>query len=220
VPREPIVTSVPEGAARGRAYGVDVYVSRDAASASTRLTGWLAYTYGVATRDVYRARYPFEYDRRHSASVVARTRVGAKWELGTTVRVASGFPTTPAVSVQVAAEPDAADGDADGDTGELVPQYDSENRLVYQADLGGVRDWLRGRLPFFARVDVRASFKPRGRSGRLELYLDVINVLGRNNAEILRPRLVHDPDADRPRIQEEGMGSLGRLPSVGARFRF
>jgi hypothetical protein len=220
LPAEPIITTTPEQLGRGRSYGGDVYLARDAAP-DARITGWIAYTYGVASRTAYGRTSPFEYDRRHAASLVARGRMGDKLDLAVTARLATGFPRTPPVGLRVAAVPDALDGDGDGDRAELVPERDSgEGLLVYQPEYGGLQNLGTDRLPLFARVDLRASFWPRGRRGRWEVFLDVMNVLARRNPEFLRPELVHDPEGDRPRLVEHPSRSVPFLPSLGVRFRF
>ena len=72
----------------------------------------------------------------------------------------------------------------------------------------------------FARVDLRATWRPRGASGRWEFYAEVINLLDRENAGALEPQLEYDATADRPRIVEKRDQSIPRLPTVGVRFRF
>ncbi len=220
LPAEPTITTTPDELGRGRSYGWDVYLARDAAP-DARVTGWIAYTYGVASRTAYGRTAPFEYDRRHAASLVARGRMGAKLDLALTARLATGFPRTPPVGLRVAAVPDALDQDGDGDRAELVPERDGgAGLLVYQPDYGGVSNLGTDRLPLFARVDLRASFWPRGRRGRWEVFVDVMNVLARRNPEFFRPELVHDPAGDRPRLAEHPSGSVPFLPSLGVRFRF
>jgi hypothetical protein len=220
VPTAPIITTIPGNDGRGRAYGFDVLLSRERVAQSARVNGWASYTWGKADRDAYGRRYAFEYDRRHALALVGSYRLTPHWELATTIRVASGFPRTAPVGLRVAATEDVGDLDADGDTSELVPDVDSEGRLVYAVDFGSVANLNQARLPVFARVDVRATWRPRGAAGRWELYAEVINALNRENAGALDPRLEFDPDADRPRIVEERDQSIPRLPTVGIRFRF
>jgi hypothetical protein len=220
LPQEPLITSFPTNDGRGRAYGFDFYLARPASAAGSQPSGWLAYTYGHADRDAYGRTYPFEYDRRHALSVVALWPATGWLDVSATARVASGFPRTPAVGVRVSAKPDGGDSDKDGNVGELVPERDSEGRLVYVVDLGGVQNLNSARLPVFARLDVRLTFRPSWSGGRWQIYLDLINVLDRENAGILDPRLEHDPDSGRPRIREEPVASIPFLPSVGVRFRF
>lgn len=220
VPREARITSAPSNGGRGRAYGIDLYATRRATAKSTRLTGWVAYTLSKAASTAYGRTYPFSYDRRHSLSAVGSYRLGAKWELGFTGNLASGFPRTPVRGLRAAAVADASDGDGDGNRSELVPQRDPEGRLVYTIDLGGVDNLNRGRLPYYARLDLRLTFRPGGDRGRFTLYLEGINVLNRDNASDLEARLVFDPTSDRPKVVEEPSLSLPFLPSFGVRYRF
>jgi hypothetical protein len=64
------------------------------------------------------------------------------------------------------------------------------------------------------------TFRPRWQNGRWQLYVEVINLLNRNNAGSMSPELVYDPASDRPRVITTPDGSLPRLPSLGVRFRF
>jgi hypothetical protein len=219
VPREPFITTFPTNGARGRAYGFDVYVARPARS-STRLTGWASYTYGVATREAYGRTFPFDYDRRHAFTLVGNLRLGAKFALSTTARLASGFPRTPVRGLRVAATADRFDRDGDGNREELVPDRDRDGVLIYTTDLGGLANLNTARLPHYERVDARLTFLPRGTNGRLKLYVDVINVLNRKNAGLLTPKLEYDPGSDRPRLVEEADGSLPFLPSFGIHVDF
>jgi hypothetical protein len=220
VPVDPIITSTPVNDGRGRAYGFDLFASRMAAPLSARLRGWVSYTWGRAERESYGRVYPFEYDRRHAFSAVASYRLTDRWELATTTRLASGFPRTPPIGLRVAAEPDTLDRDRDGNLTELVPARDPNGLLVYAVNYGGVPNLNTGRLPLFARVDVRATWRPRGARGRWEFYAEVINVLDRQNAGALDPRLEYDPAGDRPRLVEQRDQNIPRLPTLGLRVRF
>lgn len=220
LPDEPQITSEPINGGAGHAYGLELFLERRARSADSRLTGWASYSYGVAARDAYGRRLPFEYDRRHAGSLVASWQASRKLELSWTARVASGFPYTPIRGLRVGAVADALDADGDGDTAELVPERDAGGLLVYAPDRGGVSNLLTGRLPLFARVDFRAAFRPKGPSGRWLFYLDVINVLNRENVGAYQAKLRYDPAGDRPRLTLAPRASLPLLPSVGVRFRF
>ena len=139
VPTDPIITSVPTNDGRGRAYGLDVFVSRTSAPASTRVRGWASYTWGHAERQAYGRTYPFEYDRRHAFSAVASYWLSERWNVASTVRVASGFPRTAPIGLRVASVEDAADGDRDGVVTELVPAVDGAGNQIYAVNLGGCR---------------------------------------------------------------------------------
>ena len=171
-----------------------------------------------AEREAYGLRFPFEYDRRHAFSTVLAYQLSPRWELATTTRVASGFARTEALGLRVAGVSDTTDVDGDGLRDELVPERDADGRLVYVVDFGGVANLQRGRLPLFARVDARLTW--RSSSRRWELYGEVLNAANRKNAGVLTPRLEHDPTSDRPRLAEVREQSLPLLPTVGVRVRF
>lgn len=220
VPTDPLITTVPTNDGRGHAYGVDLYVARTAAPADARLNGWASYTWSKGTRDAYGRRYPFEYDRRHAFGTVVSYRLTSRWEAATTVRVASGFPRTAPLGVRVSGEDDDLDLDGDGITDEILPARDESGLLVYGVDYGSTANLNQARLPVFARADLRVTWRPRGASGRWELYAEVINLLNRQNAGALDPRLEYDPTSDRPAIIEERDQGIPRLPTIGVRFRF
>ena len=220
IPADPVITTVPTNDGRGRAYGFDIFVSRPSAPVEAKLTGWASYTWGRAERQAYGRRYSFEYDRRHAFTMVSSWRFTPRWELAATTRVASGFPRTAPLGVRVAAVEDTVDRDGDGVTDELLPARDGTGLLVYGVNFGSVANLNQARLPHFARVDLRATWRPRGAAGRWELYAEVINVLDRQNAGALDPELAYDATADRPAIVEQRDQAIPRLPTVGVRFRF
>ena len=213
IPTEAIITSFPVNGASGQSWGFGVLVQRRPAPGA-KITGWASYAYGRATREEYGRSVPFEYDRRHAASLVGSWRISPKWELGTTLRAFSGFPRTPVLGLRV-----AADETADG---RFVPAPDAEGRYVYETDSGGISNLNTARLPAFLRLDLRLSWKPRGDPGRWLFYLDVINATNRKNVGQLDPRLAYDPAStlDRPRLFFEPTAALPLLPSFGVRFRF
>ncbi len=217
LPVEPLITTVPTNAGRGRSYGVDVFLNRPGGG---RLTGWTSYTWGRASREAYGRDFAFEYDRRHAFTMVASFAMTPRWEVAATTRVASGFPRTAPLGVRVAGREDTTDADGDGVTDEILPARDSRGLLEYVVDFGGVANLNNARLPMFARTDARVTWRPRGAAGRWELYAEVINLLNRKNAGALDPELEYDPASDRPRIVEQRDQAIPRLPTIGVRFRF
>jgi hypothetical protein len=222
VPSAPLITSSPTNDGSGEAYGLDLYLARRARSESTRLSGWIAYTYGFANLRAYGRSYPFDYDRRHSLSVVGELRLSRRLDLALTGRLASGFPSTPPLGLRVSATRDERDADGDGNVAEQMPERDLVGRLVYVPDYGGVANLNTGREPTYARIDARATWKPGFGKGRLRLYLDVINVLNRKNVGMMQYKLEYDPDpaADRPRLTTPNEGAIPFLPSIGIHYRF
>jgi hypothetical protein len=135
-----------------------------------------------------------------------------------TVRAQSGFPYTPALG----ARPASTEDPTSAGTGltRIIPLFDDQGLLVWSADYGDTANFNTGRLPVFARVDMRVTFRPRWSTDRWQLYVEVINLLNRDNASELTSELVYDPDADRPRLAEARSGRLPLLPTFGLRYRF
>ena len=106
--------------------------------------------------------------------------------------------------------------------GRLVPTLDAEGGYVYKTDLGSVANLNSARLPAFARLDLRVTWKPRGVDGRWHFYLDVINATNRKNAGQIASSLEYDPvsTTGEPRLVEEKAAAIPFLPSFGVRFRF
>jgi hypothetical protein len=214
IPTSPQITSLPVNGASGQAYGFDVYVEKRQRSSRDRLSGWASYTWGKATLVEYGIRRPFDYDRRHAASVVSTLELSRRLDFSSTLRVASGFPATAPIGVVVAADP-APDG-----SGRLVPAVDAQGRTVWTTDYGNVSNLGRSRLPVYARLDLRLTFKPKSPTGRWQLYFEVINALNRKNVSALQPQLNYDPSSDRPSISYRSDSGLPLLPSFGFRYRY
>ena len=210
VPAAPIILSAPTNDAGGDAYGLDVYLAHG--NPAVRLTGWVSYAWGRAERESYGRRYAFEYDRPHAFNAVGRYRLTSRWDLAATLRLASGFPHTPALGLRAASVED--------DRGRLVPATDAAGNLQYTVDYGGVENLNTARLPHYARVDVRATYQRGDADGGWSFYVEVINLLGRDNAIVLQPRLDHAPGAELPRLTEGPGQGFPRVPTFGLRFRF
>jgi hypothetical protein len=217
VPAAPQIVSEPVNGADGSAYGFDIYLSRQPRSASERFSGWGSYTWGRANVDNYGRRYPFDYDRRHALSLVGTYRVNRWLELAGSARVASGFPYDPVLGLVVAAAPV---NDEAGNLVKYVPEVDANGLYVWTTTKGGVENLNSSTLPWFARVDVRATFKPSWSSSRWQFYVEIINVLNRENAGRLDPVLAYDPASDRPSVSYESQGAFPLIPSIGVRCRF
>jgi outer membrane receptor protein involved in Fe transport len=102
----------------------------------------------------------------------------------------------------------------------LIPQRDSRGLLVWAADYGDAANLKAARLPLYARVDIRATYKPRWMDDRWQLYFEIINVLNRKNAGSLESTLEYDSASDRPRVVTRPGSALPLLPTIGLRFRF
>lgn len=176
-------TPAPVNAGDGTAYGVEVLVERRRGDGPW--SGWLSYALARADRTLpagpETVRRPFDYDRRHTLSLVLDRRLGRRLHLALTWRFGSGFAYTPARGVEplVATVADPATGDVRGiiltdpATGHvrLVPRY------------GEARNVNTDRLPAYHRLDVRLTYLVRWHRRALELYLDLINVYNRRNVQ-------------------------------------
>ena len=217
VPTAPRITSVPVSSGAGESYGVDVYVQKRSTSSSDRLTGWASYTWGRAFSESYGRRYAFDYDRRHALSVVSTIRLSRRFDLGATLRVASGFPDSQPIGVRVASvlAPEATPGAP----GSLVPARNDAGLLGWTLDRGGVETLNNARLPAYARLDLRVTYTSP-RASHWQLYFEAINALNRNNAGVLRASLEYDAASDRPSIRVDREQALPFLPTFGLRLRF
>lgn len=209
IPTAPLITSVPTNDSRGKAYGLDFFVTRADGPGRPRLTGWISYSLGKTEQEIYGRRVPFSYDRRHSLSVVWNARLGSRFELAGTARAASGFPRTSPAGYRFETV----------DLGSrLVPIQIAPNGFAVEVAPGGVAEYNSARMPMLARLDLRLGYRPRGATGRWEVYLESLNVLKRSNAWFM------DADiGDRgsgPQLEEEPIGGLPRVVTFGLRFRF
>ena len=219
VPTAPIITSDPSNDGGGSAYGFDLFMVKRP-TGPTGVYGWLSYTLGKSQQEAYGYRFPFDYDRRHALSLVANYQLSRRWGLGMTARWSTGFPHTSPVGLRVASAESPAHGASDSDPPALVPAIDPFGNLLYTVNYGNIGNLNRARLPQYARLDARISYRPGGPAGRWEAYLEMLNVLGRENASQLEPSLVYDPNSLQPRIVETPEAALPRIPSFGVRFRF
>lgn len=121
-----------------------------------RLNGWITYSALDATLDLADgSRVSAKYDITHSLTGVARYALSDKWELGTTMRYATGRPYTPV-------------------TGAMAEQEGWPVEPVY----GDVHS---DRLPSYFRTDGRITRYHRigGKTG--VFYLEMLDLNGRKN---------------------------------------
>lgn len=137
----------------GQAAGADVLLRW---SRSEPLTGWISYSFldgRVELEDGSTVRSAV--DVTHSLTTVTKLAVASAWELGATARYATGRPYT---AVR------GATGTAAGEPG----------RPIYGPIYGE-------RLPDYLRLDARITRLVPRRTGILVLYLEMLNLLDREN---------------------------------------
>ena len=204
IPTDPLVTSTPTGDGKGRAVGLDVYVD----AGGPRLSGWLSYPSATrAGRPMGRTiRSTTTGDIPPPSSAATASRRGSRSRPRPASPPASRGRRLPECGWRASRR-----------TGRARARLAGPPRLRG----GGPPSTLNSaRLPFYARLDVRAAFRPRGDKGRWEFYVEAINALGRENVSTIEPKLEYDPDSDRPKLVETPGDAVPFLPTFGVRFRF
>ena len=199
-------------AEEARARGIELRLE---GSVGKRTTWWADYTLSEtedrvsATGDAPGIWIPREFDQRHAISLVAQFNLPRAWTLSLAARWHTGWPTTPlAVTPGAelgedsdAVEEDAVEGDGDGEDGPVAVPL---GRL--QSD----------RLGSYSRLDLRLSRTWPAPLGNIEFYLDVQNLLDRQNDSGFDTAFEEDIDA----IVQTQERWPGIFPSVGLRWRF
>jgi len=67
-------------------------------------------------------------------------------------------------------------------------------------------------------LDFRFTHRTGGGEGRWLWYIELLNVLNRDNTLVVNPTIIFR--GGRPIIQEEQVSSLPLTPNFGVRFRF
>jgi TonB family protein len=159
----PAVAETLLGLGEGRSYGMQLLLRRNLTDG---LFGWLAYTLQRSERkDAPDAEWRlFDYDQTHVLTALVSYDLGAGFDIGARLRVASGYPRTP-----------------------VTGAYYDARRDRYEPELGPKNEI---RIPTFWQADVRASKRWSFAGSELEAYLDVQNVTNHDNAE----EIVYAPD--------------------------
>ncbi|MBZ4418810.1 TonB family protein [Myxococcus sp. RHSTA-1-4] len=164
----------------GRAYGIELMVKKNRASAQDKWSGWLSYTlsraldgragprpernggFGGGFSDEDAPTYGLSiWDQTHILTLVGSYVLGNGWELGGRFRYTTGRPTTP-----------------------LNHTYD-----LYESDRNGYRptygSLYSSRTDGFHQLDVRVDKSWQFQSWTLTAYLDVQNLYNASNAEFV-----------------------------------
>ncbi|GMV07283.1 MAG: hypothetical protein AMXMBFR53_35580 [Gemmatimonadota bacterium] len=135
----------------GSATGLDAIVRW---SRQARLNGWITYSFlDARARLADGSVVPAAVDVTHSLTAVGRLAIGEHWEIGTTVKAATGRPYTEVLGI-------VRDAVGSG------PLYGATHAA---------------RLPAYVRSDVRLTRYARLPSGVAVAYLEVLNLLDRPN---------------------------------------
>jgi hypothetical protein len=138
----------------GTSRGIEVFARQ---APTSRLFGWVSYTYSVSKRrdGVGEDWHYYDYDQRHMATVVASYKLTRKWEAGFKWRLATGEPETPLVGAV----------------------YDPVNH--YYVPMKGAVNSTR-KAPYH-RLDFSVSRTASFNSWQLRWYLEILNVYNSKN---------------------------------------
>jgi hypothetical protein len=164
-------------------------------------SGWIAYSYGVTTRERDGVSYWPAHDRRHNANVVATyAPPRSRWALGSHLGLASGTPYT-------------------GWAGLMNRyRYDPVRNVWGPPGSDGEED-VRGprngeRFPFYWRLDLSAERRFEIGAMTVKPYLNLVNVFNRKNVFLY----TIDTNTDPPQVK--GASQLPLLPSIGLRMEW
>jgi hypothetical protein len=174
----------------GRAKGIEVFAQQKLLGSFYALGAYTLAWSEFGGSDG--ALSPSSWDRRHALDLTTGYRSGGSWEIGAKLRLLSGLATTPW-------DPAASEASY-ALTGRGVPDWDQ---------VGAVR------TPAYSRLDLRVERWLSYSNWNAVLYLDVQNVLGRENAVgFLYTEDPAYPDRTRP------VDGSGFLPTFGFSIEF
>ena len=169
----------------GWSKGVDLLVMRQSA---TGLSGWVGYTW-AHTRyhdELTGEDFDGDFDQRHTLNIFAQQRLSYRMTVSAKFRVGSNFP---------------------------LVGYFSGTTDPEALKLSTVRNQVR--LPVYARLDIRANRTFTFQRSRLTLFVEVMNLLGRDNLRQTDGSI---------RVNLDAVGFVDRLlprvPSAGILFEF
>ena len=177
---------------RAKSYGVETMVQFP----STRLNGWVSYTYSHTERKIKEINdgkpYLAPYDKPHTVNVVMSYELTKKVSLGATWVYATGAPlTVPTGRMEV------------GNV--ILPIYSEKNSY---------------RMPDYHRLDLSLTLKGKQRPGKLwqgEWNFSVYNAYMRKNAWIIK--FLQD-QKDPNRTYAEKVYLFSMIPSITYNFKF
>jgi hypothetical protein len=181
----------------GDSYGVDLLLRQ---FESGPFSGWISYTYAVATRELNGLHYFPGHDRRHDVNIVGNWRF-KKYLFGARFGYATGTPYTDIVGEIVRRFYDPG-ANAYGTRG-------SGNQLQF---VGGPRNGAR--LPTTQRLDLDVSRTYRVRNTTIAPYLSLVNAYDAKNVFLY----IFDYTKNPPTRQ--AISQFPLLPSAGVTIHF
>ncbi|MCX7930542.1 MAG: TonB-dependent receptor [Chlorobi bacterium] len=206
------LTTIPANSATGTSYGIELFLQKFPNAGNKGFYGWIAYSFAFANRYRDGLVIPFNFDRRHTLSIVGGYRISEKLDLSVTFTYGSGFPWTYPVGlrpriVQV----------KDTTTGQMTANIDTDWRgIIFDVDRGGLANINQGRLPDYHRLDVRVTTYTDWFGWKWSWYLDIINVYNRQNVVGIFYRI----NRETLQMIERRSTMLPILPTIGFSVTF
>ena len=180
---------------RGRAYGLEVLLRKDAG----KLTGWLSYTLSWSWRQFDAINsgqwFPSRYDRRHNAALVMQYAFHKRWAVSVVWEFISGARFTPVIGQYIM----------------LAPTLTGVDMLPVYADINSVK------LANSHRLDIGIKFKSKVQSRiQWQWFVGAYNVYNRANPVGIS--IEQDEVDGSLRYLQPGL--FGFLPFISYGFRF
>ena len=197
------VTSIPVNKASGDSHGFEIMLEKRYTDRSTKLYGWINYSYSKSTRESYGVTKPFRFDQTHTVNVVLNYRLLSWFEIGARWSYATNFPYTPPVGIYPRVVNDTI----------VVNPF--TNQVIFNFDYGEEENRLSERKPEYHRLDLRFTAITKFWGADWSFYLDVINVYNRKNVLAYDYYLNNDLS-----IKRKTTGMIPILPTIGVTARF
>lgn len=178
---------------RGRAYGLEVLVRKNAG----RLQGWLAYTLSRTERSMDEINsgktFPAKYDRLHNLSIVGTYSINPKWSCSGAFVYSTGNALTLPVGRYII-------------NGNIVNEYAGRNTF---------------RMPPYHRMDFSATYAMRrGDRHRSDLVFSLYNVYNRKNPYYIYTQTEGSVDDYYLKVELKKVSLFPVLPAVSWRIYF
>ena len=215
------------------AVGIQGRLEKRRVTMEDRWAGWISYTFSRAEEERMAQgtlrRFPFEYDRRHSLSVGINVRLGKGLTVSSRWQYGSGFPYTPAISVEPMVG--QAVDDFDSTTIRNIILSDPETGYArFVPTFGGPENFNSARYPAYHRLDVRVEYEQpvKGRVN-LKLSFDLLNAYNKRNVLEYRSIIKIEGEEEhlppslqfpKPVLYYEPIYTLPILPTFGIEVSF
>lgn len=197
------LTTVPINQGTGNSYGFEIMLEKKYIDRSTKLYGWINYSYSKSTRERYGIIKPFRFDQTHTLNIVLNYRLLTWFEIGARWSYASNFPYTPPVGISPRTINDSI----------VVNPF--TNQVIFNFDYGDDENRFSVRKPAYHRLDLRFTAVTKFWDADWSFYLDVINIYNRKNVLSYDYNLNNDLS-----ITRKTTGMIPILPTIGVTARF